>query len=66
MSINEVNKKNMDEMNLFDKLVGTEGMKIDVTANLSPEIYIKLFITIVGAVVVSAIGINLLSSVLTK
>ncbi len=51
-------------MTLLDKLVGTEGMKVDVTANLSPEIYIKLFITIVGAVIVSAMGIKLITNVI--
>lgn len=53
-----------EKMTILDKLLGTEGMKIDVTANLSPEIYIKLFITIVGAVVVSALAINLITDVI--
>lgn len=56
----------MDEnnMSLLDKLIGTEGMKVDVTANLSPEIYIKLFITIVGAVIISALALKLITGVL--
>lgn len=53
-----------DDMNLLDKLVGKEGMKVDVTANLAPEIYIKLFVTIVGAVLLSAMAIQALKGVI--
>jgi len=51
-------------MTFLEKLIGSEGMKIDVTANLSPEIYIKLFVTIVGAVIVSAVAVQLFNNVI--
>ena len=63
-ALRENNKKMEENMTLLEKLVGTEGMKVDVTANLAPEIYIKLFVTIVGAVLVSAMAVQLLGNVL--
>ena len=49
-------------MSLLDKFVGTEGMKMDVSVSVSPDIYAKLFVTIVGAVLVSVMGAQLIAN----
>jgi hypothetical protein len=53
-------------MNFVDKLVNDEGLKFSVTANLAPEIYAKLFVTIVLSVFVSIIGAQLIKNALKK
>jgi len=52
------------KLSFIEQVLGDEGMKFDITANLSPEIYVKLFVTIVGAVIVSALAINLVTGVI--
>jgi hypothetical protein len=52
-----------DNLNLLEKLVDNDGLKMDVAVTLSPEIYFKLFVTITGAVVVSALAVSLMSNV---
>ena len=49
-----------DNLSFIDKLVNDDGVKFTVTTNFEPEIYIKLFVTIVGSVIVSALAVNLL------
>lgn len=53
-------------MDTIDKLLGNEGVKIDVTANLAPETYAKIFVTIASAVIVSSFAIKLFSYALNK
>jgi hypothetical protein len=55
-----------NNLSIVDKLVNDEGLKISVSANLAPEIYVKLFITIVAAVFVSIAGGQILKNVLKK
>ena len=52
-----------DKLNLLEKLVDDDGVKFDVAVTLSPEIYFKLFVTITGAVVVSALAVSLIGNV---
>jgi hypothetical protein len=57
----------MDEdLSTFDKLLGNEGLKVDVTANLSPDIYAKLFITIAGSIIISSFAVTLIKNVMAK
>ena len=53
-------------LDFVDKLVSDEGLKFSVTANLAPEIYAKLFVTIVLSVFVSIIGAQLIKNVIKK
>ena len=50
----------------YNQLVNDDGLKFSVTLDVSPEIYVKLFITVVGAVLVSALAVNLASNVLAN
>lgn len=57
----------MDEnMKFLDKLVGTEGVKVDVTANLSPDIYAKLFVVIAGSIIISSFAVKLINYAFKK
>ena len=42
-----------DTLSLKDQLLNDEGLKFTVTANLSPDIYAKLFATISLSVIVA-------------
>ena len=53
-------------MNTYDKLLGDEGVKIDVTANLAPDIYAKLFIVFAGSFIISSLAVQLFKNVLFK
>ena len=54
------------DLSFIDKLVDNEGVKVNVTANLAPEIYIKLFFTIVASVLISVAAANLINNVLKE
>lgn len=53
-------------MDYVDKLLGDDGVKLTVTANLAPDIYFKLFLTIAGSVILSVAGTQVLKNVLSK
>lgn len=53
-----------DVARIGEMLLGKEGLKVDVTAKLSPDIYVKLFVTIVGAVIISALAVKAIDNVL--
>jgi hypothetical protein len=54
------------ELSFVDKLVSDEGLKFTVTANLAPEIYAKLFLTIASSVIVSMLAATLLKNAFAK
>lgn len=49
----------------IDNLLGEEGVKFDVKADLQPNNYLYLFVTIAGAMVVGNL-VNLLIAKITK
>jgi len=53
-------------MDYFDKVIGEDGVKLTVTANLAPAIYFKLFLTIAGSVLLSVAGAQVLKNVIGK
>jgi hypothetical protein len=53
-------------MNFIDKLVDDQGIKTNVTVNLSPDIYIKLFLTILLSVSISVLGASLIKNAIKK
>jgi hypothetical protein len=50
----------------FSDLIGEEGVKVDITANLAPETYAKIFATIAGAVIVSTMAVKLIGMAFKK
>lgn len=55
-----------NDLSFVEKLVDDEGVKVNVTANLAPEIYAKLFLTIASSVIVSMLAATLIKNVITK
>jgi hypothetical protein len=51
---------------LLEQLVNDEGLKFTVSLNVAPEIYAKLFATIVGSVVISLLAISLVKKYIIK
>ena len=48
---------------MLEQLLDEDGLKFDVTLKVDTQIYIKLFVTIVGAVLVSAMAVKLVGNV---
>jgi hypothetical protein len=55
-----------NELSFVDKLVSDDGVKFTVTANLAPEIYAKLFLTIASSVIVSMLAATLIKNAIGK
>jgi len=55
-----------NELSFVDKLVSDDGLKFTVTANLAPEIYAKLFLTIASSVIVSMLAATLIQNAIGK
>jgi hypothetical protein len=53
-------------LSLMDQLVNDEGLKFTVTLTITPDTYMKIFLTIFGAVVVSGFSLMLLQNVIKK
>lgn len=51
------------DLSIVDKLVDNDGLKFSVNLDVAPDIYIKLFLTITLAVIVSVAGVTALQNV---
>lgn len=53
-------------MSTYENLIGEEGLKIDVTLSISPEIYAKLFMVIALSMTIGMMVSQLLRNVVFK